>query len=183
MRDVKREEHPTDIVCERCGKHMVIKWGRNGRFLACPGYPECKNTKEFRAEADGSIVIVPKQTETNEVCDKCGGAMVIKTGRFGRFIACSNYPACKTTRSLGTGVTCPREGCGGQLLEKRTKKGRVFYSCGNYPKCDYAIWERPIPQACPQCGAAFVVEKMVKGGEPRRRCIAEGCTYEEEPAA
>ncbi|MFZ5875865.1 MAG: type I DNA topoisomerase [Nitrospirota bacterium] len=183
MRDVKREEQPTDIVCERCGKNMVIKWGRNGRFLACPGYPECKNTKEFRTEADGTIVIVPKQTETNEVCEKCGGAMVIKTGRFGRFIACSNYPACKTTRSLGTGVTCPRPNCGGQLLEKRTKKGRVFYSCGNYPKCDYAIWERPIPQACPQCGAPFVVEKTVKGGDPRRRCIAEGCTYEEEPAA
>jgi DNA topoisomerase-1 len=183
MRDVKREEQPTDIVCERCSKHMVIKWGRNGRFLACPGYPECKNTKEFRAEADGTIVIVPKQTETNEVCDKCGGAMVIKTGRFGRFIACSNYPACKTTRSLGTGVTCPRPDCGGQLLEKRTKKGRIFYSCGNYPKCDYAIWERPVPHACPQCGAAFVVEKLIKGGDPLRRCIAEGCTYEEEPAA
>jgi DNA topoisomerase-1 len=183
MRDVKREEQPTDIVCERCGKHMVIKWGRNGRFLACPGYPECKNTKEFRAEADGTIVIVPKQTETNEVCEKCGGAMVIKTGRFGRFIACSNYPACKTTRSLGTGVKCPRPDCGGQLLEKRTKKGRIFYSCGNYPKCDYAIWERPVPQACPQCKAPFVVEKLVKGGDPIRRCIAEGCTYEEEPAA
>jgi DNA topoisomerase-1 len=183
MRDVKREERPTDIVCERCGKQMVIKWGRNGRFLACPGYPECKNTKEFREEADGTIVVVPKQTETTEVCDKCGGAMVIKTGRFGRFIACSNYPACKTTRSLGTGVTCPRQGCGGQLVEKRTKKGRVFYSCANYPKCDYALWERPLPKACPQCGAPFVVEKTVKGGEPKTRCIAEGCTYEEEPAA
>jgi DNA topoisomerase-1 len=183
MRDVKREERPTDIVCERCGKQMVIKWGRNGRFLACPGYPECKNTKEFREDADGTIVVVPKQTETTEVCDKCGGAMVIKTGRFGRFIACSNYPACKTTRSLGTGVICPRQGCGGQLVEKRTKKGRVFYSCANYPKCDYALWERPLPKACPQCGAPFVVEKTVKGGEPKTRCIAEGCTYEEEPAA
>ncbi len=183
MRDVKREEKPTDIACERCGKQMVIKWGRNGRFLACPGYPECKNTKEFREESDGTIVVVPKQTETNEVCDKCGGAMVIKTGRFGRFIACSNYPTCKTTRSLGTGVTCPREGCGGQLVEKRTKKGRVFYSCATYPKCDYALWERPVPKACPQCHAPFVVEKTFKGGEPKRRCIVEGCTYEEEPAA
>ncbi len=183
MRDVKREEKPTDIVCERCGKQMVIKWGRNGRFLACPGYPECKNTKEFREEADGTVVVVPKQTETNEVCDKCGGAMVVKTGRFGRFIACSNYPTCKTTRSLGTGVTCPREGCGGQLVEKRTKKGRTFYSCAHYPKCDYALWERPVPKACPLCGAPFVVEKTVRGGESKRRCIVEGCTYEEEPAA
>jgi DNA topoisomerase-1 len=184
MRDVKREEHPTEIECERCQRKMVIKWGRNGRFLACPGYPECKNTKEFREESDGTIVVVAKETETSEVCEKCGGAMVIKSGRFGRFLACSNYPACKTTRSLGTGVTCPRPECGGQLLEKRTKKGRVFYSCGHYPKCDYALWERPLPKPCPQCHAPFVVEKVTRGAEPRARCIVEGCGYEEEePAA
>jgi DNA topoisomerase-1 len=110
--------------------------------------------------------------------------MVIKSGRFGRFLACSNYPECKTTRSLGTGVTCPRPECGGQLLEKRTKKGRVFYSCGHYPKCDYALWERPLPKPCPQCHAPFVVEKVTRGAEPRARCIVEGCGYEEEePAA
>lgn len=184
MRDVKREERPTDIACEKCQRLMVIKWGRNGRFLACPGYPECKNTKEFREEPDGAIIVVPKVTETSELCEKCGGAMVIKTGRFGRFIACSNYPECKTTRSLGTGVTCPRPDCGGQLLEKRTKKGRVFYSCSHYPKCDYALWERPLPKPCPQCQAPFVVEKLVRGGDPRARCIVEGCGYEEEePAA
>ncbi|MBI3606391.1 MAG: type I DNA topoisomerase [Nitrospirae bacterium] len=184
MRDVKREEHPTEIECERCQRKMVIKWGRNGRFLACPGYPECKNTKEFREEPDGTIVVVAKETETSEVCEKCGGAMVIKNGRFGRFIACSNYPTCKTTRSIGTGVTCPRPDCGGQLLEKRTKKGRVFYSCGHYPKCDYALWERPLPKPCPQCHAPFVVEKVTRGAEPRARCIVEGCGYEEEePAA
>ncbi len=184
MRDVKREERPTEIECERCHRKLVIKWGRNGRFLACPGYPECKNTKEFREDADGTIVVVPKETETSEVCEKCGSPMVIKTGRFGRFLACSGYPACKTTRSLGTGVTCPKPGCGGQLLEKRTKKGRVFYSCANYPKCDYALWERPLPKPCPQCHAPFVVQKTTRGAEPRARCIAEGCGYEEEePAA
>ena len=184
MRDVKREERPTEIECERCHRKLVIKWGRNGRFLACPGYPECKNTKEFREDADGTIVVVPKETETSEVCEKCGGPMVIKTGRFGRFLACSGYPACKTTRSLGTGVTCPKPGCGGQLLEKRTKKGRIFYSCANYPKCDYALWERPLPKPCPQCHAPFVVQKTTRGAEPRARCIAEGCGYEdEEPAA
>ncbi len=184
MRDVKREERPTEIECERCHRKLVIKWGRNGRFLACPGYPECKNTKEFREDADGTIVVVPKETETSEVCEKCGSPMVIKTGRFGRFLACSGYPACKTTRSLGTGVTCPKPGCGGQLLEKRTKKGRIFYSCANYPKCDYALWERPLPKPCPQCHAPFVVQKTTRGAEPRSRCIAEGCGYEEEePAA
>ncbi|OGW63078.1 MAG: DNA topoisomerase I [Nitrospirae bacterium RIFCSPHIGHO2_01_FULL_66_17] len=184
MRNVKREERPTEIECERCHRKLVIKWGRNGRFLACPGYPECKNTKEFREDADGTIVVVPKETETSEVCEKCGSPMVIKTGRFGRFLACSGYPACKTTRSLGTGVTCPKPGCGGQLLEKRTKKGRIFYSCANYPKCDYALWERPLPKPCPQCHAPFVVQKTARGAEPRAHCIAEGCGYEEEePAA
>jgi DNA topoisomerase-1 len=184
MRDVKREERPTDIECERCQRHLVIKWGRNGRFLACPGYPECKNTKEFREEPDGTIVVVPKETETSETCEKCGNPMVIKTGRFGRFLACSNYPACKTTRSLGTGVTCPKPGCGGQLLEKRTRKGRVFYSCNNYPKCDYALWERPLPKPCPQCHAPFLVEKISRNANPRTRCIVESCGYEEEePAA
>jgi len=184
MRDVKREERPTEIECERCHRKLVIKWGRNGRFLACPGYPECKNTKEFREDADGTIIVVPKETETSEVCEKCGSPMVIKTGRFGRFLACSGYPACKTTRSLGTGVMCPKPDCGGQLLEKRTKKGRIFYSCANYPKCDYALWERPVPKPCPQCRAPFVVQKTARGAEPRAHCIAEGCGYEEEePAA
>ena len=184
MRDVKREEHPTDIECDRCHRQMVIKWGRHGRFLACSGYPDCKNTKEFREESDGRIVIVAKETETTEVCEKCGSPMVIKNGRFGRFIACSNYPTCKTTRSLGTGVTCPRPNCGGQLLEKRTRKGRVFYSCGKYPACDYALWDRPVPKPCPQCQAPFMVVKTAKGTEPHARCIAEGCGYEEAaPAA
>ncbi|MEO5656334.1 MAG: type I DNA topoisomerase [Nitrospiria bacterium] len=184
MRDVKREERPTDIECERCQRKMVIKWGRNGRFLACPGYPDCKNTKEFREEPDGTVVVVAKETETSEVCEKCASPMVIKTGRFGRFLACSGYPACKTTRSLGTGVTCPKPECGGQLLEKRTKKGRIFYSCAKYPTCTYALWERPIPKPCPQCQAPFVVQKTARGAEPRIHCVTEGCGYEEEqPAA
>lgn len=184
MRDVKREERPTDIECDRCRRKMVIKWGRNGRFLACPGYPDCKNTKEFREEPDGTVVVVAKETETSEVCEKCGSPMVIKTGRFGRFLACSGYPACKTTRSLGTGVICPKPECGGQLLEKRTKKGRIFYSCAKYPTCTYALWERPIPKPCPQCQAPFVVQKTARGAEPRIHCVTEGCGYEEEqPAA
>ena len=93
MRDVKREERKTDIVCEKCGQGMVIKFGKMGHFLACTGYPECKNTKEFK-EVDGKIVIVVEET-TDEKCDKCGKPMLIKRGRFGRFMACSGYPECK----------------------------------------------------------------------------------------
>ncbi|HET6371458.1 MAG TPA: type I DNA topoisomerase, partial [Nitrospiria bacterium] len=179
MRDVKREEIPTDVACEKCGRNMVIKWGRFGRFLACSGYPECKSTKEF-VESEGRIQPVERESATNEVCEKCGKPMVIKTGRFGRFLACSGYPECKTTRPLTTGVPCPEPGCGGALVEKRTKRGRIFYSCSHYPKCKFAIWERPVPKSCPQCSAPFLVEKREKDGGTYLLCRTEGCGYREE---
>ena len=96
MRDVKREEIPTDIDCEKCGKQMMIKWGKMGQFLACSGYPECKSTKDFRKTVDGKIEVVEEET-TDEVCDKCGQGMVIKRGRFGRFLACSCPPSVRAT--------------------------------------------------------------------------------------
>lgn len=179
MRDVKREETPTDVSCEKCGRHMVIKWGRYGRFLACSGYPECKTTKEF-VETNGSIQPIERVTETGEVCQKCGKPMIIKMGRFGRFMACSGYPECKTTLPLGVGVPCPQEGCKGSLVEKRTKRGRIFYSCGNYPTCKFALWDKPVAKACPQCSAPFLVEKREKGGGTYLLCRTEGCGFREE---
>ena len=107
MRDVKREEEATDQVCEKCGKPMVIKWGRNGHFLACSGYPDCRNTKEFTRNADGSLTIVSTTRPSDQICPTCGSAMVIKRGRFGEFIACSRYPECKTTSPISLGVACP----------------------------------------------------------------------------
>jgi DNA topoisomerase-1 len=179
MRDLKREEIPTDFKCEKCGSTMVIKWGRNGEFLACSGYPECKNTKEFLRAADGTISIKPATT-TNEVCPTCSKPMMVKRGRFGEFLACSGYPECKTTRPISLGVTCPRSGCGGFLTEKRSRRGKVFFGCANYSKtgCDFVSWDRPIPQKCPQCGAAFLVKRENKKGT-RIRCIADGCGYAE----
>ncbi len=177
MRDVKREETPTDIICEKCGKQMVIKWGRFGRFLACPGYPECKNTKEFAETAEG-IEIVEKETETDEVCEKCGKPMIIKTGRFGRFMACSGYPECENTKAISTGVTCPEEGCGGALAEKRTRRGKTFYACTNYPKCKFALWDRPLARACPKCNAPFLVEKRDRSGGMKVLCRNEECGFE-----
>ena len=177
MRDVKREETPTDIVCEKCGNQMVIKWGRFGRFLACPGYPECKNTKEFAETAEG-IQIIEKETETDEVCEKCSKPMIIKTGRFGRFMACSGYPECENTKAISTGVTCPEEGCGGALAEKRTRRGKTFYACVNYPKCKFALWDRPLARACPKCNAPFLVEKRDRSGGVRVLCRNEECGYE-----
>ncbi|MDH4099159.1 MAG: type I DNA topoisomerase [Nitrospirota bacterium] len=180
MRNIKREEIPTDIVCEKCGAGMVIKWGRNGQFLACSAYPECKNTKEFVKTESGEVK-VKEQTveETGETCPNCGSPMVVRSGRFGKFIACSRYPECKTTKAATTGVTCPEKGCGGNITEKRSKKGKVFYSCSNWPKCKFAIWDKPLPKPCPQCKAPFLVEKVSKKTGVSVACIAEGCKYRE----
>ena len=165
MRDVKREEIPTDFVCEKCGKPMVIKWGRNGSFLACQGYPECRNTKEVVKNLDGTYEIVPPQT-TDEVCEVCAAPMTVKRGRFGSFLACTRYPDCKTTKPISLGVKCPREGCGGQLAEKRSRRGKPFYGCSHWKSkgCEFVTWDRPIPQPCPACGAKFVVKKENKRG-------------------
>ena len=169
MRDVKRELIPTDAVCERCGSKMVKRWGKRGYFLACSTYPECRYTREVEGNGEN-------QVETEAKCEKCGSPMVIKNGKFGRFLACSNYPTCKFTRSLDTGVRCPQEGCDGLIVERKTRKGRTFYSCANYPNCTYALWDKPIPEKCPQCGFSFLVEKQGKGGVTKR-CPKKECGY------
>jgi DNA topoisomerase I len=178
MRNLKAEEKPTDEVCEKCGKPMVIKWGRNGHFLACSGYPECRNTKEFTRNADGSLTVVPATRPSDQACPACGSPMVIKRGRFGEFLACSRYPDCKTTSPLSLGVDCPKPGCGGYMTEKRSRRGKVFFGCSNYSKtaCDFVSWDRPLPQPCPKCGAKFIVQKVTKAGT-RIRCLNEGCGY------
>jgi DNA topoisomerase I len=165
MRDVKREEIPTDYVCEKCGSPMVVKWGRNGSFLACQGYPECRNTKEVERQADGTWEIVP-EPETDEVCETCEAPMTVKRGRFGSFLACSRYPDCKTTKPISIGVDCPREGCDGFVTEKRSRRGKVFYGCSNYAKtaCDFVAWDRPVNTECPACGASYMVKKITRSG-------------------
>ncbi|WNM59108.1 type I DNA topoisomerase [Candidatus Nitrospira allomarina] len=180
MEDLKGKEEPTEVPCDKCGKQMVIKWGRNGHFLACPGYPECKNTKEFTKDEDGSVQVVETKVETtDEVCTKCGSGMVVKRGRFGNFLACSQYPECKTTKPLKLGVKCAVKDCGGDLVQKRTKKGKTFYSCSNYPTCTFAIWDRPINRPCPQCQAPFLIEKIRKQTGSRILCHNAECGYEE----
>jgi DNA topoisomerase-1 len=169
MRDVKREKIPTDAICERCGSKMVKRWGKRGYFLACSSYPKCRYTREAEGNEEN-------QEETEARCEKCGSPMVIKNGKFGRFLACSNYPTCKFTRSLHTGVRCPQEGCDGELVERKTRKGRTFYSCTNYPTCTYALWDKPVPEKCPQCGFPLLVEKQGKGGIIRR-CPKKECGY------
>jgi len=184
MRDLKREEEPTEEVCEKCGKPMVIKWGRNGYFLACSGFPDCRNTKEYTRNADGTLTVQPTTRPSDQICPSCGSPMVIRRGRFGEFLACSRYPDCKTTSPISLGVACPRPGCGGYLTEKRSRRGKIFFGCSNYSKtkCDFVSWDRPLPQRCPQCDAAFVVQKVSRAGV-RLRCLAEGCGWTIEPDA
>ena len=136
------------------GKNMVVRWGRNGRFLACSGYPECKNTRPLEEEE------LPQVSE--ETCEKCGNPMVYKVGRFGRFLACSKYPECKNTRPIPLGVKCPKQDCDGDIIERRSKKGKLFYGCSNYPKCDFISWNKPVNAACLACGNNYLVEKYTK---------------------
>jgi DNA topoisomerase-1 len=176
-------EPPTNIACDKCGRMMEIKWGRNGKFLACPGYkedPPCRNTQNFERLPDGTVKIVAKQdVTTDEKCEKCGSPMVIKSGRFGKFMACSAYPSCKTTKPLTIGVKCPAPECGGDLVQKRTKKGRAFYSCSRYPQCEYALWDRPVNKACPNCKAPFLIEKTSKQTGSSVQCLNQECGYKE----
>lgn len=172
---VKPKDIPTEEVCEKCGSPMVIKWGRHGRFLACTGYPQCKNTKPLEG---GNGKQVAEQTVTEEICEKCGSLMVIKSGKFGKFLACSKYPECKNTKPISTGVKCPLDG--GDIVERRSKRGKAFWSCSNYPECKFAMWYKPVPKQCPKCKASFLVEKWDKAGGVFHICLNKECDYKEE---
>ncbi|MBA4422344.1 MAG: type I DNA topoisomerase [Syntrophus sp. (in: bacteria)] len=163
MTNIKREETPTDLVCEKCGKSMIIKWGKNGRFLACTNYPACKNTKNFRQDEKGEIL--PEEKTTDIPCPLCGKPMLARQGRFGKFLGCSGYPECKHTINLapdGTPVAAPAEGtapeavcekCGKPMVLKRGRYG-AFLGCSGYPECKNIVKTSPsgspVGQAAPQ---------------------------------
>ncbi|MBN2200607.1 type I DNA topoisomerase [bacterium] len=170
IRESLQQEH--DEKCPKCGKDLVVKWGRNGRFIACTGYPDCKFTKPLKED----------MVETNETCDKCGSPMVVKTGRFGRFLACSRYPDCKSTKPLSTGVPCPAEGCTGTLVEKRSGRGKMFFGCSRYPDCKFATWYRPLAQKCEKCGFPVLEQKVSKKKGEYLQCPQCKATSGEEQA-
>jgi DNA topoisomerase-1 len=233
MENLKRQEIPTEEVCEKCGSPMVKKWGQFGSFLACSAYPECKNTKEVApaAESNGEAAGEPAEPDP---CENCGKPMALKRGRFGQFLACTGYPECKTTRKIaqserGTkkpdvfldetcpqcgqaklvvkdgrfgeftacgnypkckyikpktvGVPCPKPNCGGQIIERRSKRGKVFYGCLKYPDCDFVLWNKPVPEECPECGSPFLLEKSTKREGLIRYCNEENCKYKVAVAA
>jgi DNA topoisomerase-1 len=218
MTDIKRMEKPTDLICDKCGKPMVIRWGRHGSFIACTGYneknadgePACTNTRELTVDLPDVDKVDLTEQDAEEYCENCGRPMVLKKGRFGQFYACSGYPDCKTTKQIGgeqkksdvpldekcpqcgnnlvlkngrfgeftacsnypkckfvkqktIGVPCPN--CSqGEVVERRSKRGKTFYGCSRYPECDFVAWGKPIAEKCPDCGSSYLVEKWLKAG-------------------
>ncbi len=170
--EVPAEE--TDIICEKCGARMVVKNGRFGKFAACPNYPACKNTKPLAQTGDG---LVEKKTEVAaEKCELCGADMILRSGRYGSFYACSRYPECKNTRQKNRplGVSCPE--CGADLVMKHGKNRSVFYSCSRYPECKFSSWDLPLKDRCPKCGGMLYRKK----GKNLILCKTEGCGYKAE---
>jgi DNA topoisomerase-1 len=177
MKSVKINGVPTDIKCDKCGAYMVVKYGRTGEFLACSGYPECKNTKDFKRDEKGLIQIQDREIRTEKICDRCGRPMVIKKGRFGEFLACSGYPECRNTKSISTGIPCPDSDCDGELVKRSSRSGKTFYGCSRYPKCKYATWDPPVAKECPLCGSRILVERITQSGGKILKCPVKGCKY------
>ena len=210
MTNIKRMEKPTDEICPKCGKPLVIKWGKHGSFIACTGYPECTYTRELTVDlpdvdkADlseqgdeeycencGRPMVLKKgrfgtflactgypdckttkqiggqqkkpDQKLDETCPQCGNHLVLKTGRFGEFTACSNYPTCKYVKQKTIGVKCPE--CNeGEVVERRSKRGKTFYGCNRWPECNFVAWGKPVPEKCPECGSPYMIEKWLKAG-------------------
>ena len=173
-KELTKHEEPTDEVCDKCGKPMVIKTGRFGKFLACTGYPECRNTKPYGTDEKAAAAA---SEPVDELCEKCGSPMVKRMGRFGPFIGCSNYPKCKNIKSIEIKInlSCPK--CKqGEIIERRSKRGKVFYGCNRYPECDFALWDKPNGEMCPTCG-----NPLVYGAKGTIKCGSKDCSFTKTP--
>ena len=225
MTDIKRMEKPTDLTCEKCGRPLVIKWGKHGSFIACTGYPECTYTRELTVDLPdvdkvdlseqgneeycencGRPMVLKKgrfgtfyactgypdckttkpiggqqkkpDQPLDENCPQCGNRLVLKTGRYGEFTACSNYPACKYVKQKTIGVKCP-ECSEGEIVERRSKRGKTFYGCSRYPDCNFVAWGKPVGEKCPECGSPYMIEKWLKAG-PVWQCPNTECKHKQE---
>ena len=163
-------------MCEKCGKPMAVKRGRFGFFLACTGYPDCRNTKKIVMKEGAATAV--SDTLLDEKCPECGNQLALKHGRYGQFTACSNYPQCKYVKRQTLGIPCPEKGCTGELVARRTRKGKTFYGCSRYPECKFTAWDKPVNEPCPNCGHPLLLEKYNKNGPPLRYCPNESCKYE-----
>ena len=157
LENAEQQETSQEEYCENCGRVMVLKRGRFGQFMACTGYPECKTTR--RLDQAKKVPDVPLE----EICPKCGRNMVLRHGRYGEFVSCSGYPECKYIKQNFIGVKCP-DCKDGELVEKKARRGNIFYGCSNYPKCTFTSAHRPVAEQCPQCGSPYLLEKNLKSG-------------------
>jgi DNA topoisomerase-1 len=173
MKSLKKEEIETNIICDKCGERMLLRWGKNGEYIICSGKPQCKNKKNVKIDNSGNISIV--EVEIKGLCPECGGNLIEKRGRFGRFIACSNYPACKHTESYSLGFQCPLEGCNGKLVEKISKKKKRFISCSRYPDCSFATNAEPVEGTCPVCSAPTIFRYRKK-----EFCLRKDCGWKSQ---
>ncbi len=181
----------TDLSCPQCSKPLHIKLGKNGPFLACSGYPACTYSRNYSRDEKGKVhPVEPTNGEiSDKTCEKCGKPMLIKQGKYGEFLACSGYPDCKNTLSLhsngpgeDTGVSCPEKTCDGAIIQKRSKRGKVFYGCNRFPDCTFALWDKPVPTSCPKCSAPFLLEKTTKKSGTFLTCRTEGCGFRKNDA-
>ena len=186
MISVKGVGVQTDLKCPSCGKQLNIKIGRNGQFLACTEYPECSFTSNYLRDEKGNISIVEKIIDNTKVkdCIKCGKPMIQKEGRFGPFLACTGYPECKHTESVNgeqngkdIGVKCPENDCSGTIIERKTKKGKIFFGCSIYPNCTFASWDKPVAKSCPDCSSPYLVEKETKKEGKFLKCPNRDCGF------
>ena len=163
-----------DEACENCGKPMIVKRGRFGMFLACTGYPECKTTRKIIQSKTGVAAAKPDLI-LEEKCPTCGKNLVVKQGRYGEFTACTGYPDCRYVKQKLTGIKCPKDG--GDVAERKSKRGKEFYGCVNYPKCDFTLWNKPVEDPCPKCKWPFLTEKITKRHGRQLICANEECDF------
>ncbi len=164
-KDKKENQEVSDVTCEKCGAKMIVKMGRYGKYLACPNYPNCKNIKPY------SLAEGPEEV-SDVKCDACGTLMVYRTGPYGRYLKC---PSCGANKAIviDTGIVCPK--CHeGHMVQRRSHRGRIFYGCSRYPKCDMALWNEPINQFCETCGA-IMTKKTYKTGKEVISCSNPDC--------
>ena len=167
-----------DEKCPQCGEVLVIRLGRHGRFIGCSTYPQCDYTRDVNGDAQANTA----ELLENRFCPECNEPLVVKTGRYGKFIGCSKYPDCTYIEPLNkpvdTGVQCPQ--CrNGRMLERRSRSGKIFYSCSTYPKCNYAVWNMPLAEACPQCGWPILTIKTTKRRGTEKVCPQKHCDFHE----
>jgi DNA topoisomerase I len=174
--EAEATENPyADETCEKCGRPMTLKRGRFGQFLACTGYPECKNTRKITKSGVAAPPVM-----LDELCPVCGSQLAVRHGPYGEFTACSRYPECKYIKRVTTGVSCPRPGCKGEIIVKKSKRGKTFYGCSEYPNCDAVYWDKPVAEPCPKCHRPFLLEKYnAKKGQTVRYCSDEECGYKD----